>query len=315
MIKFYQEATLPKLSQTSLFIRFDETSDLSAKIKKALTSAKEYIVTPDKIPEIVSLIKLNGDSIAKKAIDAYESGKIVILNNKETSEIPISVPYIVISKDGESKVFIFAERVVDNINSSTEYTKLMATMEAAYLALFLNKKPDTIIMNRPLVLTFCNVYCDMVTAPIEQKLYVKGENLTKMRLYTMAYFYRLIDGDGFDIETLPSIAKRVILDKVDAKIIKQIGEEVKNMPSMDFMSLINLFKNINPVRYKDIDTLYMTYFTSTCGLSIIFATENLQYLFLLITSAIYKTGMTGYGLNKEIAVGAKKAISLMTNIV
>lgn len=315
MITFYQEASLPKLSSTSIFVRFNESSDLSAKIKKSINSAKEYRVTPDKIPEIVSLIKLNGDAIAKKAISAYENNEIIILNNKETSEIPPNLPYIIISKDSKTYAFIFAEVVVDNINSSNEYTKLMAVLEAAYLALKLHQKPDSFIMNRPLTLTFCNLYCDMVTAPLEQKLYVKGENLTKMRLYTMAYFYRMIDGDRYDVETLPSISKRVILDKVDPKIIKQIGEEVKSLPSMDFMSLINLFKNINPVRYKDIDTMYFTYFTSTCGLPLFFATENLQYLFLLITASIYKTTMVGYGLSKEVGIGAKKSISLMTNIV
>ena len=315
MINFYQEAVLPKLSQTSLFVRFDESDNISEKIKKAIKSAQEYRVTPDAIPEIVSLIKLNGDAIAKKAIKAYEEGTIIILNNRETSEIPVNLPFIVLSKDGKTHVFIFAEKVVDNIQSSTEYTKLMAVIEASYLAYKLHQNPDTFIMNRALALTFCNLYCDMVTAPVEQKLYVKGENLTKMRLYTMAYFYRMIDGERYDVESLPSISKRVILDKVDPKVIKQIGEEVKNLPSMDFISLLNLFKNINPIRYKDIDTMYMTYFISTCGLSLIFATENLQYLFILITSSAYKTIMTGYGLNKEVAIAAKKAISLMTSIV
>ena len=192
---------------------------------------------------------------------------------------------------------------------------MMAVMEAAYLSYLLNTRPNTFLTNRPLVLTFCNLYCDMVTAPLEQKMYVKGENLTKMRLYTMAFFYRMIDGENFDVNSLPSISKRVVLDKVEPSVIKHIGEEVKSLESTDVLSLIKLFKNINPVRYKDIDVMYMTYFNSVCGTALLFALENLQYLMLLISSSAYKTGMTGYGLNKEVAMATKKAISLMTSIV
>lgn len=315
MIKFYQEASLPKLSQTSLYVRFNESSNITKTVISEINKAKEYRVSPDDIPEIVALIRLNGDAIAKKAVEAFSKGLIIVLNNKETSEIPASLPFIVISKDGKMNAYIFAEKVVDNINSSTEYTKLMAVMEAAYLALKLNSKPDTFILNRPLVLTFCNLFCDMVTAPLEQKIYAKGENLTKMRLYTMAFFYRMIDGESYDVNTLPSISKHVVLDKVEPSVVKQIGTEVGDLESVDIMSLINLFKKINPVRYKDLDIMYMTYFQNVCGSALIFALENLQYLFLLIASSAYKTGLTGYALNKEVSIGVKKAVSLMSNIV
>jgi hypothetical protein len=315
MLEFIQEATLPKLSQTSLFIKFNESSELTKHMISEINS-KDNRVSPEKIPEIISLIKLNGDAIAKKAIAAVEKGEIIITNNKETSQIPLSLPFVVLSKDGKSRAFIFAQVVVDNIQSSNEYTKLMAVIEAAYLALQLQQKPDKFVMNRQLMLSFCNLYCDMVTAPLEQKIYVKGENLTKMRLFAMAYFYRMIDGDMFDISTLPSIAKRVVLDKVDNSTIKEVGEAVKALPNLDFMaSFMPLLKNINPIRYKDLDVMYMNYFVSTSGTALIFALENLQYLFLLLTSSAYKTGITGYGLNKSVAIISKKAIALLSSSV
>ena len=80
------------------------------------------------------------------------------------------------------------------------------------------------------------------------------------------------------------------------------------------MSVLELIKQINPVRYKDIDVMYMTHFNSTCGTSLIFALENLSYLFLLVSSSTYKTGVTAYGLNKIVNMPAKKAVSLLSAI-
>jgi hypothetical protein len=312
MIQFIQEADIPKLSQTSLFQKFNEASDISKCVAEELGSAKEHKVSPEDIPEIVSLIRLNGDAIAKKAIEAFQKNELVIIFNKETSKIPTALPYIVVTKGNDTRAVVFADKVVNNINSTQEYTSLMATIEAAYLALQLHKKPNSFVMNRPLMLTLGNIYTLMSVAPLEQKIYMKGDNLVKTMLYLFAYFYRMIDGPEFTI--IPAY-KRIIADKVEESVVKQVIEDVRNMESNSFMDVLELIKKINPVRYKDIDTLYMTHFNSVCGISIVFALETLSYLFLLITSSVYKTGVTGYGINKIVNMPAKKAITLLTGIV
>lgn len=312
MIQFIQEADVPKLSQTSLFQKFNEASDISKCVAEELGSAKEHKVSPEDIPEIVSLIRLNGDAIAKKAIEAFQKNELVIIFNKETSKIPTALPYIVVTKGNDTRAIVFADKVVNNINSTQEYTSLMATIEAAYLALQLHKKPNSFVMNRPLMLTLGNIYTLMSVAPLEQKIYMKGDNLVKTMLYLFAYFYRMIDGPEFTI--IPAY-KRIIADKVEESVVKQVMEDVRNMESNSFMDVLELIKKINPVRYKDIDTLYMTHFNSVCGISIVFALETLSYLFLLITSSVYKTGVTGYGINKIVNMPAKKAITLLTGIV
>lgn len=312
MIKFLMESDLPKLSQTSLYEKFNQSSDITKNVIYDITHAKEYVVKPDSIPEIISLIRLNGDAIAKKAIEAYVNNKIVIIFNKETSKIPSVLPFIIMTKGNDTRAFVFADRVVNNINSTQEYTSLMAVLQAAYMALKLNEKPSTFVMNRPLMLTLGNIYTLMAVTPLEQKVYMKGDNLTKAMLYLLAYFYRMIDGPDFTI--IPGY-KRIISDKIDESVVKQIMADVKSLEDNSFMSVLNLIKQINPVRYKDIDVMYMTHFNATCGTSIMFALENLSYLFLLITSSIYKTGVTAYGLNKIVNAPAKKAISLMSVIV
>lgn len=308
MFQIIQEAELPKLTQTSLYIRFDETSGITDAIKNEIKNAAKYIIKPDSLQEIMSLIKLNGDNIAKKSVNAFNNGDIIIIFNKETSKIPISLPYLI----NQGKAYIFADKLIDNIRSPQEYTKLMALMEAAYLALLLNKSPNTFINNRQLMLTLCNLYMLMVITPLEQKLYIKGENLNKSMLYVIAYFYRMIDGENMDINTIPY--KRLMMDKIDNGIVKTIFEDVKNMENTDFMELIKRIININPVRYKDLDTMYMSYFTTTCGASIIFALENLGYLFLLISSSAYKTTITSYALNKIVNMVNKKAITLLLSL-
>ena len=311
MIQLFQEAELPKLSQTSLYEKFNQSSGITKSVIEEIQSGKEHRVKPEDIPEIISLIRLNGDPIAKKAVDAFQNNEIVIFFNKETSKVPTALPYIVMTKGNDTRAFVFADRVVNNINSTQEYTSLMAVIEAAYLALRLTKNPNSFIMNRPLMLTLGNIYTLMAVTPLEQKIYMKGDNLVKTMLYLFAYFYRMIDGPEFTI--IPAY-KRIISDKIEDSVVKQIMEEVRSLEDNSFMSVLNLIKQINPVRYKDIDVLYMTHFNSTCGTSLIFALENLSYLFLLISSATYKTGVTAYGINKVVNMPAKKAVSLLSAI-
>ena len=155
MFKIIQEAALPKLSQTSLFIKFNEKSNIMADVGSEISNAKDHIVKPTDIPEILSLMKLNGDVVVKKAINSFEKNEIVVINNKETSKIPASLPFIVATKGSEIKAYVFANKVVNNINSPQEYTNLMAVLEAAYLSLQLQKKPNLFLMNRPLILILC----------------------------------------------------------------------------------------------------------------------------------------------------------------
>ena len=312
MLQIFAEAALPKLSETALFTKFDESSDISNKIRDAIKKCEQYVVSPDALKEILALMRLNGDAIVKKAIDADNNKKIVVIFNKATSEIPPALPYIVVGKNNPV-AYIFADRFMNNITSTSEYTSLMAVMEAAYLALLLYTRPDTFLMNAPLMLTLCNIYTLMAAAPLEQKLYMKGDNLNKAMLYIISYFYRMIRGGDLTAATLPY--KRIMLEHIDESVVNTILDDVLANNDTSFMGLLKNIQKINPIRYKDIDTMYMSYFTSTCGIPIIFALENISYLFLLITSAEYKTAITSYGLNKTVAMPCKKAISLLTNVV
>ena len=312
MLQLFQEASIPKLSETALYVKFNETSDITNNIKAEIANSKENIISPDAIKEIVALIRLNGDAIAKKAVDAYLKGEIVIIHNKATSKIPPNLPFIVMGYKGTPTAFIFADKFVNTITAASEYTNLMAVMEAAYLALKLNKSPDMFLMNSQLMLTLCNIYTMMVVAPLEQRLYMKGENLTKAMMYVITYFYNMFRGDNMQAESIPF--KRLLNDKINPDIANQIIDDVVSNPDKSFMGLLKLISKINPLRYKDIDSMYLSYFTSTCGVSLIFALENLAYLFLLISSASYKTTITSYSLNKTVAMPCKKAVLLLTSI-
>ena len=310
MLQFYQEyAELPKLSQTPLYLKFNETSDLTKIIMDEIKSAKEYVVKPDSIKDILSLIRLNGDAIAKRAVDAYINGSIIVVHNKETSKIPSSLPYMIMNNKGSVKAFVFAQTAVSNINATNEYTSFMALLEAAYLALSITLKPSMFIGNRQLMLNLCNMYMLMATAPLENRLYMKGDNLVKAMLYIVAFFYRMIDGQEMDPNTINY--KRLFSSKIEQTVFNQIAQDVKEMPETSFIELLNLIKKINPVRYKDLDSMYMSYFVSVCGTPLIFALENLPYLFMLVSSSTYKTGITAYNLNKTVSMHSKKIISLL----
>lgn len=313
MLQIFQEAELPKLTETSLYIKFNETSQVTQNIQAEIKQSSQTVVSPDKIPEIVAMIRLNGDAVAKKAVEAYQNGDIVIIHNKATSKVPSNLPYVIISGSGGSKAYIFADKVVNNITSPSEYTNLMAVLEAAYVALLLKRDSSAFLMNSQLMLTLCNIYALMVAAPLEQKLYMKGDNLNKAMLYIIAYFYRMTKGENLTVENVPY--KRIMQDKIDQSVAEQVIEEIKSDQDMSFMGLIKKIIKINPIRYKDLDTMYLSYFTSTCGVSLIFALENLAYLFLLISSAAYKTGITGFGLNKIVAMPCKKAVVQMSPII
>lgn len=305
MLNLFQEATLPKLSETSLYIKYDETSNISQSIKDEILSSAGTTVKPDDLKEILSMIRLNGDANAKKAVDAYVNGDIVIIYNKETSRIPPSLPYIVMNYKGKPTAFVFADKVVNKIGSTADYTNLMATMEAAYLALNLQKTPDMFIMNSQLMLTLCKIYTLMVVAPLEQKVYMKGDNLNKAMMYIIVYFYNMIRGGDIRFENIPF--RSLMKDKIDPAVANQIIDEVVSNSDKTFIGLIKLIQKINQIRYKNLDAMYMSYFTSVCGVTLIFALENISYLFMLITSALYKTQLTAYGINKLLSMDAKKA--------
>jgi hypothetical protein len=312
MLQLFQEASVPKLSETSLYMKFNETSDITNNIKAEISQSKENIVAPETIKEILALIRLNGDAIAKKSVDAYLKGEMVIIHNKATSKIPASLPFIVMGYKGTPTAFIFADKVVNNITAASEYTNLMAVMEAAYLALKLNVSPDMFLMNSQLMLTLCNIYTMMVVAPLEQRLYMKGDNLTKAMMYVISYFYNIFRGDNMTVESIPF--KRLLNDKVNPDVANQIIDDVVSNPDKSFMGLLKMISKINPIRYKDLDSMYLSYFTSTCGVSLIFALENIAYLFLLISSASYKTTITSYSLNKTVSMPCKKAVMLLTSV-
>lgn len=311
-IEFIQETELPKLSQTSLYEKFNETSNISELVREELKHAKNYMVKPEEITEVLSIMKLNGDAICRKAIEAYIKGDIVIIFNKETSKLPNCLPYIVINN--LNKVFVFAHTVIDVITSPQETPKFMAVLEAAYLALHLSRKPNSIIMNSQLMLTLCKIYITMVSAPLQQKVYMKGDNLNKAILYFITYFYMLFkDVNDVDITSIPF--GKIMDDKIDNKVAASIIEDAKTVQDHNFMALIDKIVKINSIRYKDLPSMYMSYFTTVCGTPLIFSIENISYLFLLLTSSAYKTNMTGYGLNKIIQLQSKKILSIMVSSV
>lgn len=318
MIQYVQEQALPKLSETSIFKKLYSQDNVAKNIGKALKD-NAHFVKKDELVEILSLMKLNGDAIVKKAVASYEKGDIYIHFNEDfmlssDSNIPGMLPFMIVGKDGGHKGIIFATTFMKNIKSDREYRSLMAVLEACYVALEMAKSPNKFTNNRMLVQRLCLTYTLMATAPLEQRLYVKGENLTKAMLYSLAFFYKMIDGnDKLDAGSLP--IKSIILDKVDKKLVDEIIAEVKALPDTNFMGLVELFKKINPIRYKDLDAQYMPIFVSTCGMAIMLALENPTYLFLLITSATYKSPLTQFGLNRTVKDVTKRIQVLLTQVL
>jgi hypothetical protein len=312
--EYISEQALPKVSETSLFKKQYEQPSVRANVIAALKDSAHF-VKKETLTEILSLMKLNGDSLAKKVVASYEKGDIIIHFNKEfqtnIKSVPSTIPYLVTKMGSDQKVVIFASSFMKNITSSSEYRNLLTVMEAGYLALCLVKNPNKFTMNRSLMQKMCLAYTIMTTSPMEQRLYMKGENLTKAMMYTIAYFYRSIDGaDSLSAASLP--VKSIIADKIDQSLLKSVVEEVKAMPDNNFMTYLELIKKINPIRYKDLTTQYLSMFNSCCGLSIMFALENLQYLFLVITSANYKSSLTQFGLNRTVK-DASKSIQVLLN--
>jgi hypothetical protein len=313
MFEFYMEAAgaeLPKLSQTSLFIKMNQGDSISNAIKSEIGSASKYIVKPDEIQEILALMRLNGDQSMKKVLKAYEMGDVVLLFHKDNNKIPTALPYIIIGKDSKTKAFVFVDKVATSVTSQREYTNIMAAMESAYYALMLYRNPGKFIANRQLMQIICNIYAILVTLPLEQRVYMKGDYLTKAMLYSIAYFYRMIDGpDKVTTSTIPY--KRIISDKISEGVVKEVFAEVAEMEDPSFINLVKIIENINPLRYKDLDAMYLSHYTTSCGATVIFALENVGYMFLPVFSSIYKSQLTQYNLNKTVTALAKKAASLL----
>lgn len=313
MLQIMQEAVLPKLSQSSLYVKYDQTSGITQSLREELANSQAFIQKPDDMKEIVALMQLNGDGIIKKAVEAWNKGEIVVIFNHETSKIPSVLPYIVIGQAGSQKCYIFADRVMTRINSTNEYINLMATLEAGFLALRMQQNPDRFISNRNVMLIFADLYQFMATCPLEVRLYMKGDNLTKAMMYCIAFYYKLIDGEMMSKENINF--KRLLKDQVNNEWATQIVGEVKALQDNSFMNILELIKQINPVRYGNLDAVYLQQFIACCGIYIVFALENPQYLFLLMTSASYKTKLTSFNMNKLVGTQSKKCITQLISMV
>ena len=311
MIQFYMEAQLPKLSQTSLYTKYDQSSGITEAVKNEFAHINDYMIRSTDIQDVVAFMRLNGDAVLKKAIQAWDKGDLIVTFNP-TSKVPPVLPFIIAGKD-TPKCYIFANTLMSKLTNQNEIVNLMAGIEAGYLALQMQTNPNKFINNRDLMLSMCMVYQYMVNAPLEQRLYMKGDNLVKAMMYSIAYFYKMIDGDTMSVEKINY--KRMLNQKVDPKMAKDIVDQVKNMDDKSFMSYLKFIENLNPVRYKNIQSMYLNYFIASCGVYIIFALENPVYLMLLITSVAYKTKLTNFGLNKLISVPCKKVLTTLTSSV
>jgi hypothetical protein len=311
----FQEAAyeLPKLSQSSLYVKFDQQSQLTQKMREAISNPEAY-VKPESMKEIMALIRLNGSKFAKLAADKFENGQLKIIYEADTPKMNTSVlPFLVRGmKDGTVTPYVFATKLVSNIQSTSEYYNLMADMEAAYLAAALVKNPAQMLLNRQVVLNLCELYIYLWLMPLEQKLYMKGENLTKAQIYIISYFYRMIDGDRATADSIPF--NRFLRDRVPDSVLKQLVSQVHEMESMAIEHLIALIIQLNPIRYKDLQSTFMSYFQASCGVPLIFALENPQYLFLLLTSSYYKTKITAYALNKTALETSRKCMKNLSGI-
>ena len=311
----FQEAAyeLPKLSQSSLYVKFEEQSNLTQKMKDALADPEAY-VKPESMKEIMALVRLNGSEFAKRAADKFDNGRLKIIYEENTPKLNTSVlPFLVRGmKDGNVLPYVFATKLVSNIRSTSEYVNLMADMEAAFLAAALAKNPNQILLNRQVVLNLCELYIYLWLMPLEQKLYMKGDNLTKAQIYIISYFYRMIDGDRATAENIPF--NRFLRDRVPDSVLKPLVSEVQGLESLAVENLIGLIMQLNPVRYKDLQSTFMSYFQGACGVPLIFALENPQYLFLLLTSSYYKTKITAYALNKSSLETARRCMKTLNGI-
>ena len=313
MLQIMQEAVLPKLSQSSLYAKFDQSSGVTQALREELANCKEFIQTPDSMKEIVALMQLNGDAIIKKAVEAWTQGDIVVIFNHEESKIPSVLPYIVIGQAGSQKCYVFADKLMTRLTSTNEYINFMAGLEAGFLALKLQQNPDRFVSNRNVMLIFADLYQFMATCPLEVRLYMKGDNLTKAMMYCIAFYYKLIDGENMSKENINF--KRLLRDQLNNEWANQIVSEVKALESNSFMDVLELIKKINPVRYGNLDAVYLQQFIACCGVYITFALENPQYLFLLMTSASYKTKLTSFNMNKLVGTQSKKCITQLVSMV
>ena len=108
---------------------------------------------------------------------------------------------------------------------------------------------------------------------------------------------------------------RLLKDQVNNEWATQIVNEVKGLQDNSFMNILELIKQINPVRYGNLDAVYLQQFIACCGIYIVFALENPQYLFLLMTSASYKTKLTSCNMNKLVGTQSKKCITQLISMV
>lgn len=326
MLQIFQEAVkteIPKLSEIPLYQTFDKANKnasssegvitLTEGIGYELSHLEDIIVEKSVIEEMLSSALYKGNQITRSAVDAYKSGDIIITFNSDGSKVPRLLPYIVVDNNGSFKAIIFSDRFLSKIPSD-ETENLSAVLEAAYLSLLISKNPEAFFNNSQLMLSLCDIYANMATYPIENVKNIKGDNLNKIYLYVIAYFYSMFRDEVTETNTP---YKKIVLDKVDPIIASQIFSEVSEKKPKSFYELTEMMVKLNPAS-RDFYTLPSTYnnlFFNACGL-LIFALEYIPYLFLIITTSIHHcVGINLYGFNKHINLRCKKVMVQLLTLV
>lgn len=319
MLQIFQESCastkISKISQTSLYNIFNQTGDLNSNVGYELSHTKETLVPIENIRDMIYSIRLNGGANARNAVDAFMHGDISIIFNKESSKIPLVLPYLVGNNgsNGKSTAYIFADKFMSRIDNTKEAHKLTAVLEATYLSLLFAKDPNMFLSNSQLMLTLCNIYTCMATAPLENYRQIKGDHLNKMSLYFITHFYNMFR-DDISEENIPY--RRIIQDKMDSSVVKMIIDDVKQNDDKTTQGILELIKKINPVRYEKLPSEYVALFQRYCGIPMTFALEYMPYLFLMISAATYDAyELTTMSAAKYVKMPCKKAQTQLVSLI
>lgn len=328
MLQIFQEFDIPKLSEIPMVNPKNDpelTGDLSKEddssnknsivsdIEYELSHLSDHIVDKAMLKEMIMTSLFRGNQITRNAVDAYNSGDIIITFNSEGSRLSRLVPYIIASDGKNYKAIIFGEKVLSKLPSE-ETNNLTAVMEAAYLSLLITKNPAMFFNNSGLMSSLCDIYATLATYPIENVKHIKGDNLNKIYIYVIAFFYSMFRDNVTEV-SVPYA--KIIKDKMDTIIVSQIFDEVAEKKPKSFYGLTKLMVKLNPISpdYANLPSHYRSMFFNSCGFSI-FALEYIPYLFLVITSSInHASGINTTNFNKHINMRCKKVIVQLLNLI
>lgn len=287
----FTEVALP---ESFLFQRFNSSSQLTQRIKKAISTGVK--IERSMIAEqILQIEKTRISTLVEPVLKAFDDGDIVLIYSPDI-KIPQAIPFMVTKAENKIRGFVFVSNYGTMSKSKDQETYLNITMkdlyslmECTYIAIAYAKAPQQISKKLGLMKTSTELYTSMLMNLLngQRALSMDPAAYDKVSFCVAKFFLeRVWMSDNDDINF--SYAKSANPSSRGANVLELtvLNDEYQSANIKNISDLISFLGKVTP-RIGDMNiTYFMDSFIRMYKGASVLGLEVLPYFFFIINSSL-----------------------------